>query len=106
MSSTVFDSTGIETGPDGVRRYTGLAPNLPALLSATAARVPGRTAVVEPGGPSVTCAELEVRARVVAGGLRAAGVGIGDRVALRIGNGLACGAVRASGWRTSRCRSS
>ncbi|MGY1684393.1 class I adenylate-forming enzyme family protein [Geodermatophilus sp. SYSU D00804] len=88
MSSTVFDSTGIETGPDGMRRYTGLAPTLPALLSATAARVPGRTAVVEPGGPSVTYAELEERARVVAGGLRAAGVGVGDRVALRIGNGL------------------
>jgi long-chain acyl-CoA synthetase len=58
------------------------------MLRATAARVPDRTAVVELDGPSVTYAELEDRARAVAGGLRAAGVAVGDRVALRIGNGL------------------
>ncbi|HWR86273.1 MAG TPA: AMP-binding protein, partial [Rhodoglobus sp.] len=87
-TSSPFDPRGIEVGEDGIRRYTGLAPNLPALLRATAERVPDRTAVVEPDGPSVTYRELWQRSAEVAGGLRAAGVGVGDRVALRIGNGL------------------
>jgi acyl-CoA synthetase (AMP-forming)/AMP-acid ligase II len=83
-----FDTSGTAIGPGGIRRYTGLRRNVVALLLEIAARYPERTAVVELGGGSVTYAELFARGRRVAAGLRAAGVGPGDRVALRIGNGL------------------
>jgi long-chain acyl-CoA synthetase len=83
-----FDTSGIEVGADGIRRYTGLRRNVVELLQGTVERYPDRTAVVELGGPSVTYAELWDRARRVAGGLRDTGVGTGDRVALGIGNGL------------------
>jgi acyl-CoA synthetase (AMP-forming)/AMP-acid ligase II len=83
-----FDRSGIVVAPDGVRRYQGLHRNLVALLRDTTSRFPDRRAVTELGGASVSYAELERRALRVAGGLRAAGVEAGDRVALRIGNGL------------------
>jgi acyl-CoA synthetase (AMP-forming)/AMP-acid ligase II len=83
-----FDPSGIEVGADGIRRYTGLHRNVVALLRDTVERCGNRTAVVELDGPSVTYAELWERAGRVAGGLRAAGVRTGDRVALRVGNGL------------------
>jgi len=83
-----FDNSGIEVGPDGVRRYRGLQKNLVELLRDTVERPPDRTAIVELGGPSATYAEIWHRARRVAGGLREAGVGVGDRVAVQLGNGL------------------
>jgi acyl-CoA synthetase (AMP-forming)/AMP-acid ligase II len=83
-----FDSSGIEVGADGIKRYEGLARNVVQMFRGTVDRHPDRTAVVELGGPSVTYAELWQRAQRVAGGLRAEGVGLGDRVALQIGNGL------------------
>ena len=57
------------------------------LLERNAALYPGRTAVAVVDGPSLTFAELRDRVRRVAGGLQAAGVGHGDRVALMAGNG-------------------
>lgn len=83
-----FDTSGIEVGADGVRRYTGVAGTVVDMLRATVARHPERTAVVELGGGSVTYAQLWERASRVAGGLRDAGVRAGDRVAIRLGNGL------------------
>jgi len=83
-----FDTSGIEVGPDGIRRYRGLQKNLVELLQTTVERFADRTAIVELGGPSATYAELWDRARRVAGGLREAGVGTGDRVAVQLGNGL------------------
>src|SRR3712207_2916317 len=47
-----------------------------------------RTAVVELGGGELTYAQLWERARRVAGGLRDAGVGTGDRVAVQLPNGV------------------
>jgi acyl-CoA synthetase (AMP-forming)/AMP-acid ligase II len=88
LSSGPFDASGLEVGADGIRRYLGLHRNVVALLCASADRFGERTAVTELDGPSVTYAELVARAGRVAGGLRAAGVQPGDRVALRIGNGL------------------
>ena len=88
MPEGPFDSSGIEVGADGIRRYTGLLRNVVVLLRETVERFPDRTAVVELDGPSVSYAQLWDRAARVAGGLRDAGVGRGDRVALRIGNGL------------------
>src|SRR6476469_7459593 len=84
VEASPFDTSGIEVGADGIKRYTGLQRNVVDLLQHTVKRYPELTAVVELGGPSVTYAELWDRARRVAGGLRDAGVGIGDRVALQI----------------------
>jgi long-chain acyl-CoA synthetase len=83
-----FDTSGIEVGADGIRRYQGLQKNIVELLRSTVERYPDRTAIVELGGPSATYAEIWARARRVAGGLRSAGVGTGDRVAVQLGNGL------------------
>src|SRR5215207_11681849 len=83
-----FDTSGIDVGHDGIRRYQGLQKNLVELLRSTVERHPDRTAIVELGGPSAAYAEIWDRARRVAGGLRAAGVRTGDRVVVQLGNGL------------------
>jgi len=83
-----FDVSGTEVGADGIRRYTGLPRNVVALLRETVDRFPDRTAVVELDGPSISYAGLWARAARVAGGLRDAGIGPGDRVAVQLGNGL------------------
>src|SRR3954454_7645765 len=83
-----FDTSGIEVGADGIRRYTDLPVNLVRLLLAQAAMRGDRPAVVELGGPSLTYSELWQRAMRVAGGLRNAGVATGDRVAVQLGNGV------------------
>jgi acyl-CoA synthetase (AMP-forming)/AMP-acid ligase II len=82
-----YDRSGTEVGPDGIRRYTGLPRNLTTMLRDAVDRSPDREAVVELGGPRLTYRQLWDRAARVAGGLRAAGVGPGDRVAIRLGNG-------------------
>jgi long-chain acyl-CoA synthetase len=87
-AASPFDSSGTEASPDGIRRYTGLPRNVVVLLRETVQRHPDRIAVVELDGPSVSYAQLWERAARVAGGLRDAGVGPGDRVAVRLGNGL------------------
>lgn len=58
------------------------------LLERDAALYPDKIAAVVADGPSVTFAELRDRVRRLAGGLEAAGVNPGDRVALMAGNGL------------------
>ncbi|WP_347057422.1 AMP-binding protein [Blastococcus sp. HT6-30] len=83
-----FDSSGIEVGADGIRRYTGLPVNLVRVLQAQAAARADRTAIVELGGGELTYGQLWERARRVAGGLRAAGIATGDRVAVQLPNGL------------------
>ena len=82
-----FDRSGTEIGPDGVRRYTGLPRNLLTVLRTAVDAHPGTEALVELGGERVTYRQLWDRATRVAGGLRAAGVQPGDRVANRLGNG-------------------
>jgi long-chain acyl-CoA synthetase len=83
-----FDTSGIEVGADGIKRYTGLAENVVTVLQRTVERHGDRTAIVELGGPSITYAELWDRARRVAGGLQIGGVNPGDRVAINLPNGL------------------
>jgi acyl-CoA synthetase (AMP-forming)/AMP-acid ligase II/acyl carrier protein len=58
---------------------------VPDLLRQAARLVPDRPAVVLAGGDSLTFAELDARSNAFARGLRALGVGHGDRVALAIG---------------------
>ncbi|WP_233489268.1 AMP-binding protein [Blastococcus sp. TF02-9] len=88
MVDSPFDTSGIEVGADGIRRYTTVSGTVVDMLRSTVERHAERTAVVELGGPSATYGELWERALRVAGGLRDAGVGPGDRVAIRLGNGL------------------
>src|SRR5215218_5628547 len=82
-----FDRSDIELGPDGIRRYRGLPQNVPAMRREVVDRSPDGEALVELGGERVTYQELWARASRVAGGLRAAGVEPGDRVANRLLNG-------------------
>jgi long-chain acyl-CoA synthetase len=83
-----FDTSGMQVGDDGIRRYTGLPQNLVTMLRGAADAHPDRTALVELGGERLDYAELWKRATRVAGGLRAAGVARGDRVANRLPNGV------------------
>jgi long-chain acyl-CoA synthetase len=84
-----FDTTGVSRGPDGIKRYDGLPPSLVHTLRDTVSRDAGREALAETGdGPRLTYGELWDRAARVAGGLRGVGVGRGDRVAIRLGNGV------------------
>jgi long-chain acyl-CoA synthetase len=59
------------------------------MLRDTVEHDPQREALAETGGgPRLTYGELWDRAARVAGGLRAAGIGRGDRVAIHLGNGV------------------
>jgi long-chain acyl-CoA synthetase len=83
-----FDESGVERGADGVARYRDRPASLLDMLRASVERDGGATALVEVGGASISYGELWQGAARVAGGLRSAGVGRGDRVALRLGNGI------------------
>ena len=82
-----FDTSDIEGGADGPRRYRSLPENLVQTLRRAVNRNPAGEALVEIGGDRVTYTQLWDRAARVAGGLREAGVQPGDRVALRLPNG-------------------
>ena len=79
-----FDSSGVFRGADGVLHYEGLHRSLVEMLRETAERVPDREAVVEVGGSALTYREYWDAAARVAGGLAAAGIERGDRVAIRL----------------------
>ena len=83
-----FDASGVERGPDGIARYTNRPESLVHMLRATVERVGDGLAAAEVGGDQVTYRELWQRAARVAGGLRREGVERGDRVAIRLINGL------------------
>jgi long-chain acyl-CoA synthetase len=85
----IFDMTGVTRGPDGIKRYDGLPRNLVHVLRVAVDGDATAEAVVETGGgPRLTYADLWDRSARVAGGLRALGVRRGDRVAIRLGNGV------------------
>ena len=83
-----FDESGVVRGADGVLHYEGLPGTVVEMLRSTVEDRPSHPAVVEVGGDRVSYRELWERATRVAGGLRIAGVAPGDRVAIRLGNGL------------------
>jgi acyl-CoA synthetase (AMP-forming)/AMP-acid ligase II len=81
-----FDATDVERGADGIARYRGLPESLVHMLRASVERDRNARAVVEGSGRSLTYGELWERCACVAGGLRAAGVGRGERVAIWLPN--------------------
>jgi acyl-CoA synthetase (AMP-forming)/AMP-acid ligase II len=83
-----FDSTGVERGEDGAAYYVDRPDSLVHMLRASVERGPDAEAVAEVGSERVTFAQLWDRAARVAGGLRAAGLGRGDRAAILLPNGL------------------
>ncbi len=83
-----FDDAGVRTGPDGVRRYPGLHDSLVAMLRDSVLASPDAEALVEVGGGRMSYAGLWDAAARVSGGLRAAGIRPGDRVAIRLPNSI------------------
>ena len=83
-----FATDGVSVDAAGVRHYEGLPATLIDLLRDRVAAHPDREAVVELGGERLTYQQLWDRAARVAGGLVAAGVERGDRVAVRYPPGL------------------
>ena len=83
-----FDMSGVVRTSDGVLRYTGLPLSLLDMFRDAVARTPDRDCIVILGGERVTYRDVWDRAGRVAGGLVAAGVRRGDRVANRHGNTL------------------
>lgn len=83
-----FDQTGITRDADQIAHYDQLANSLVEMLRHTVDRYPNTEAVVEIDGERISYRELWDRAARVAGGLRALGIAHGDRVAIRLGNGL------------------
>jgi long-chain acyl-CoA synthetase len=83
-----FEETGVERDAEGIARYRDRPASLVHLLRASVERDARATALVLVGGPSLSYGELWDRAARVAGGLRDAGVARGDRVAIRLPNGI------------------
>ena len=83
-----FPRDGIGTGADGIPRYQDLPGSLLALVESQVSARPDAEAVAELGGHRLTYRQLWDRAARVAGGLRAAGVERGDRVAVRYPAGV------------------
>ena len=83
-----FDMTGIVRTEDGVLRYGNLPGSLLEMFRTSVDRTPERECIVVLGGERVTYQQVWDRAARVAGGLAAAGVRPGDRVANRHGNSL------------------
>ncbi len=83
-----FDGSGITRDATGIAHYDGRPASVVEMLRATVEKTPQAEAIVEVGGERVTYRQLWERAARVAGGLRGLGIRAGDRVAIRLGNGL------------------
>lgn len=83
-----FPATGVIRDRNGVPHYERLPATLIDLLTEQAERRPDSEAVAELGVGSLTYRQLWQQAARVAGGLRAEGLGRGDRVGVRYPAGL------------------
>jgi acyl-CoA synthetase (AMP-forming)/AMP-acid ligase II len=88
QSTPPWDRSGVERAESGGLRFDGLETSLVAMLRSSTDRVPDREALVELAGARMTYAELWESAASVAGGLAAHGISRGDRVAIRLPNGV------------------
>lgn len=87
-SHNPFPTTGVDRDRNGVAHYRQLPATLLDLLAEQAEQRPDSEAAVELGAGRLTYRQLWQRAARVAGGLRADGLGRGDRVGLRYPAGL------------------
>jgi acyl-CoA synthetase (AMP-forming)/AMP-acid ligase II len=83
-----FDNTDVERGPDGIARYLHRPNSLVEMLAASVERDGAATALLVVGGEALSYEQLWERSLRVAGGLRARGIDAGDRVAIRLANGI------------------
>lgn len=83
-----FDQSGITRDSQGIAQYPDRPDSLVEMLRATVDKSPDHEAIVELDGERVTYLQLWDRSARVAGGLKGLGVNRGDRVAIRLGNGL------------------
>src|SRR5712691_7122425 len=83
-----FDYSGITRDADGIAHYDDRPDSLVAMLRATVDKSPDHEAIAELGGERVTYRQLWDRSARVAGGLKEIGIDRGDRIAIRLGNGL------------------
>ncbi|MCU1595077.1 MAG: putative fatty-acid--CoA ligase [Frankiales bacterium] len=87
VAPTPWDDSGILRTANG-QAFEDLPPSLVSMLRSTVDRVPDREALVELGGDRLTYEQVWDRSARVAGGLRELGVSSGDRVAIRLPNGI------------------
>lgn len=83
-----FDYSGITRDSDGIAHYEDRPGSLVKMLQATVDKSPDHEAIVELGADRITYSELWDRSSRVAGGLKQLGTDRGDRVAIRLANGL------------------
>jgi long-chain acyl-CoA synthetase len=83
-----FDGSGIVRGADGIARYQDRPRSVVEMLRHSVDQAPLAEAIVEVGAERINYRQLWDRSVRVAGGLRGAGIERGDRVAIRLGNGL------------------
>jgi len=83
-----FDASAVGRAGREVPRYDSLPRSLVAALEQVVRRDPDAEAVVEVGGTRLSYAELWQHGHAIAGGLRAAGISPGDRVAIDLPNGV------------------
>ena len=83
-----FDLSGIERDAHGIKLYRDLPDSLLHMLRRTVDRTPDAEALVELGGARIGDREWWDGAARVAGGLRELGIEHGDRVAIRLANGI------------------
>ncbi|HEY4997256.1 MAG TPA: AMP-binding protein [Solirubrobacteraceae bacterium] len=83
-----FDETGVMRDQEGRAHYSDRPASLVSMLEASVLLDGSATALLEVGGASLSYGELWERSARVAGGLGGIGIGRGDRVAIRLGNGI------------------
>ena len=83
-----FDYSGVTRGADEILRYDKRPQSIVEMLRMSVDQYPDKEALVEIGAGRLTYREFWDRSARIAGGLRAAGISRGDRVAIRYGNGI------------------
>src|SRR5665213_273694 len=84
----VFDRSRISRDELGIARYRDRPASLVEMLRNSVEAHAQNEAILERNGPRVTYRQLWDRAARIAGGLRSRGIQPGDRVAIRLPNGL------------------
>ncbi len=85
---TPFDKSKVERNAEGIARYSDLKNSIVEMLRAVVDEMPHQEALVELSGRRLNYQQFWDEAARVAGGLKNLGVQRGDRVAIRLANGV------------------